>query len=825
MSVYRLLSFLFPVLLTALQAKASDEERSFIVINASDGLADNSAQVVKCNEAGRIIISTIGNLNFFDGKSFTHADTKAEIEYPLPLYLGHYHLYFDDSNHIWLKDKQKVTCLDLMTESYVNNPDSVIKATGFSGTVLDLFVDQYGSLWFVTEDGLYSSKYKRTYHVLRDRILQDVEMSGNTVYLFYDNGEVLGTDTLGNTVCRLKAYEGERVEKYAGSTVLQPFGDGFYQIRNGEGGGILLFFNLKENTFETVMEKECHLNNMTIDPKGEKIYVPSEYGYFVYNFATKEIQHVPDLLLSDGQRMMTDCNAMTFDHQGGLWIGTEKRGVLYARPHSMSIRAYPWGSALATKYGAMLYEAPGNTSISNYAGYRANCELTSDSRGWKWVGTRKGLFIEQPGNDTLHYTRANGLHNEVVHSIIEDQDHNMWVATSYGITFFLIRNGKIVFINNFTSDDNVPDESFENCKVMMLDDGTILMQAVEHVVAFHPKDLEDVNMPHVVTNMKPKLVRMLMNGNDVFVGKEYDGHVIVDRAMPRVEHINLKSDQNSISLTFSALNYYRPIQSIYRVRVKELGNEWQVYSSTSSSQVDNRGLLHYPMVNLEPGDYHVEVQASLFYDQWQEDLPDNQRFMWTIHVKEPWWRTTGLYVLLGAVLLALLIVNFYFYNKNTRMRVRRNSEEGDIIRKIQFFAERCDKYSKLPLTRVGEDWSGSSASDSEEKLSPEFISLMQKLMPFISSRHERKLNMRQLSKVGGVDIVKLYGIVSGNLYKNPREMARVIKLHKAAELLRTSDKSIEQIAVECNFYTPNYFIGSFFHEYKMTPQEYREQAS
>ena len=66
------------------------------------------------------------------------------------------------------------------------------------------------------------------------------------------------------------------------------------------------------------------------------------------------------------------------------------------------------------------------------------------------------------------------------------------------------------------------------------------------------------------------------------------------------------------------------------------------------------------MVNLKPGDYHVEVQASLFPDQWQEDLPDDQRFVWIVHVKEPWWRTTGLYVLLGAVLLALLIVNFFF---------------------------------------------------------------------------------------------------------------------------------------------------------------------
>lgn len=819
-----MLCFLLPVLLSALQARAFDEERSYVVINASDGLADNSAQVVKCMPTGRIIISTIGNLNFFDGKSFTHADTRTEYEYVLPLYLGHYHLYFDNDHHIWLKDKKKVTCMDLMQESYVSNPDSVIRQMGCEDPVLDLFVDQFGEVWFVTDKGLYSPKYRRVFQLLRNHILQDLEVADGMVYTFYDNGEVLATDTMGVNIYQMKAYDEEMESKYAGSSVLQPYGDGFFQIRNGDGGAILLFFNLKERTFDVVMKQDHHLNNMTLDPGGENLYIPSEYGYYIYYPSTKETEHVPELLLADGKTMGTDCNTMTFDHQGGLWIGTEKRGVLYARSHSLSIRAYPWENELALKYGAMLYENPGNTSISNYAGYRANCELPSDSRGWKWIGTRKGLFIEQPGKPAQHITRAEGLNNEVVHSIIEDQDHNMWVATSCGITFFLIEDGKIVFVNNFTSEDNVPNESFENCKVMMLDDGTILMQAVGHVIAFNPKDLKDVNIPHVVTNLKPKLVRMLMNGNDVIAGREYDGQVIVDRAMTRVEHINLKSDQNSISLTFSALNYYRPQQSYYRVRVKELGNEWKVYATNTSTMVDSRGLLHYPMPNLEPGDYHVEVQASLFPDMWEENLTDDQRSVWVIHVKEPWWRTTGLSVLLGAVLLALLIVNFFFYNKNTRMRDRRNIEEGDIIRKIHFFAGRCETFLSQPHTPLGDDLAGSAAADSNVKLTPEFIEVMQQLMPYVASHPERQLNMRELSAVAGVDIVKLYELMSGNLYKSPLEMARIIKLRKAAYLLRTTDLDIEQIALECKFYTPNYFIGNFFHEYKKTPQEYREQA-
>jgi AraC-like DNA-binding protein len=225
------------------------------------------------------------------------------------------------------------------------------------------------------------------------------------------------------------------------------------------------------------------------------------------------------------------------------------------------------------------------------------------------------------------------------------------------------------------------------------------------------------------------------------------------------------------------------------------------------------------MANLEPGDYHVEVQASMFPDVWDDDISDDQRFVWQIHVKQPWWRTTGLMMLLGLVLLVLLIINFYYYNRNTRMRDRRNTEEGDIIRKIRFFVERCDSYLNKPLAPVVADVSISSYE--VNPLSPEFIDVMMKLLPYVRSHQGRTLTMRNLCVEGNVDIVKLYDLMTGNLHKNPRELNRIIRLRKGAELLLTTDKTVEQIAIESGFYTPNYFIGNFFHEYKQTPMEYR----
>ena len=71
------------LLLCAVHAKADDIERKFTMYNASEGLSDNSAQSIICAKTGRLVISTIGHINFYDGKGFTAVNPANETEYEL----------------------------------------------------------------------------------------------------------------------------------------------------------------------------------------------------------------------------------------------------------------------------------------------------------------------------------------------------------------------------------------------------------------------------------------------------------------------------------------------------------------------------------------------------------------------------------------------------------------------------------------------------------------------------------------------------------------------------------------------------------------------
>ena len=76
--IYLILCLLQLLLLPAMAERSS---RLFEVYNASNGLADNSAQVIKCTRTGRIVTATMGQINFFDGQSFTFIDATEENVY------------------------------------------------------------------------------------------------------------------------------------------------------------------------------------------------------------------------------------------------------------------------------------------------------------------------------------------------------------------------------------------------------------------------------------------------------------------------------------------------------------------------------------------------------------------------------------------------------------------------------------------------------------------------------------------------------------------------------------------------------------------------
>lgn len=814
----RRLSLLLWFMACVLSVMAVSSRRVFQAYNASNGLADNSAQTIRCATSGRLVITTMGQINFFDGNRFSFIDPSKEDMYTLPSYSGNYHVYVDKYHHLWLKNTHTITCVDLLTEMFVSSIKDVFREFGITDEVKDFFVDADGIAYLLTNKGLYSVESKRYFKVREKWNLQDLETyQGKYLLLFYETGvvDILELST-GSTVNSCKAYNEEKAQIYNRSSVLYKDDYMFYQIRNGNKGAILQSFNVGKWEWKTLMETPYHLNNL--EKRGNLLYIPCEYGYWVVDVESGRAGQVDELRMMNGRMINTDVNALCFDRQGGLWIGTEKWGLLYSRPTNPPFIAYTWDQPEAMKYDAIM------ANISAYRTFKGKTvnALLKDSRGWIWVGTPSGLHLYKKESDNLPhvFNRRDGLLNNVIHSIVEDKLHNIWVGTSYGISCLKLGDdGHLIDVLSYNQYDNVPEESFVNGKALCLPDSTIVMQSLDHVVVFNPNRMATLHSS-MGFDLYPELVGLMVNGNRIRTGEELNGKVILDLALIRMKEFNFDYDQNSLSLTFSALNHFRPQQTYYRVRVKEMDNVWKIMTPyNSQGLVDRNGQFHLPLPSLKPGTYTIELQASMSIDDW-----DTEPREWVIHINEPWWRATGLFVLLGLVLLLLFLLNVYLYVRNANMRSHRISEEKNIIRRIKLFAEQCTHDINANMLAPQEDEVSGVGNNSTNYLSEEFIQTMLKLIDFVDERRISQLSMKMLSDKVGMDLLNFYTLINANVYKSPHELVKRVMMKRAEELLRTSGEDIADIAEKCRFSSPNYFIGTFFREYHMLPEEYRRKA-
>ena len=806
---HRLTFFLTALmLLCALHVKARNFEREFSVFNASDGLADNSAQCILCTKTGRMVITTIGHINFYDGKGFSHVDPKNETSYPLSNYQGHYHPYFDKYHHLWLKNKYSVTCVNLTTEDFIVNIDSVFVEFGVNDKVTDMFGDESGELWFLHGSMLYSTELQKDFPVMKTLNLQDLaKYEDKELLLFYENGEVVSYDLKTRQMLyRKQAYDASKVDAYERTSLVRSYNNCILQIRDGRKESVFLKFDVEKREWTTLMTLPYKMNNLVV--YDDVAYIPSEYGYWTYDMKTGEQIHYEELTLETGKKLLTDVNTIAFDRQGGMWLGTERCGLLYGKPFTPPFKVYDWSSPQAMEYYRLLERQP--PSPTEYNGENVNC-VFRDSRGWTWVGTRTGLKLyKKDGAPPVTYTTHDGLFNDVIHCIVESQSHHIWVGTSYGITCLFIDNNEVDFIGSFNQNDHVPNESFVNGRAMLLDDGTIIMQAIDHVLAFKP------SFHHYSSYSKmkfyPKLIGLMVNGTQIDVGTKLDGKQILQKAITRSYEIDVDYNHNSLSLLFSGLNFFRPLQTFYRYRVLELNPEWQVLSYfNSDGRIDSKGLFHLALLGLEPGEYHIEMQVSMYPDVWiQEPLT------WVVRVNEPWWRTTGVYISLGIIILVLLLINLLYFNRNWRLKLQRDAGEKEVVRQLRTLMVRCANSSRLE----------EKDSLAEENKSPEeeaFMRLLLRVIPYMKDRSSDVTlnNLCDVAHVGHDRFIQLFAKHYSQLASRPQELTRRLRLHQAKYLLRTTDKSIEDIAEECHFASPNGFVSSFYRQYKKKPLEFR----
>ena len=404
--------------------------------------------------------------------------------------------------------------------------------------------------------------------------------------------------------------------------------------------------------------------------------------------------------------------AIQEDGKGTLWVGTDN-GLNRFQPDSQSFQRYRSDSdnpnslsseviyALYTDSKGQLWIAtldggvnrydPETDSFINYRHDRNNptslvsdsvLAIIEDSKGRIWVGTLGGGLdlLDQETGTFSHHTTAQGLPNNVIHGIVEDDEGCLWLSTNNGLARFEPETGEI---RNYSVGDGLLTNEFSAKAYHRTQRGELAFGSLLGLTLFTSDSLEDnpVTPPVYITDFK-------VLGKSVTPGPQS----VLSRQIEVTTALELSHRDSVISFEFAALDFVAPQNNQYAYLLEGFDQGWQFVNASQRSAT---------YTNLDAGEYTFRVRASNSDGVW-----NNQGQNIQMTVLPPPWRSWWAYSLYALLVMALFIIERRRATQRIEFRAQVDLErlETEKLKEVdhlksKFFANISHEF-RTPLTLI-----------------------------------------------------------------------------------------------------------------------------
>ncbi len=579
---------------------------------------------------------------------------------------------------------------DLITKTFTNYesiPDD--PTTLGNGVVYGLSQDEDGTLWVATDGSLnrmdpVTGIFRRIKQIQGD---ENSLASNIIVKVYFDNQNrmMVGTRFGGVNIYDKEkyAFQHYRFNSYDANclnnnnvTALTEDQDGSFWI--GTDGGGLNYYDRKTNKFSSYPEASSNPKVLAVEKDDDGGVWTGTWagGLSYYHPKTKEIRRYVEN--QSNPRGLNDVSIFDIlkDHTGTIWIGTFGSGMLKYSPQTNDFTRYPHNDEDPNSYaGSVLVKLwedsygkiwvateqkgidefdPLTGKFTHHPGGTDNGQLSSnsvfsfyeDSKRRLWVGTTgSGLnMLDRETKKFTTYRQKDGLPNDGIMGILEDNQGNIWVSTNKGISRF---NPETKVFKNFTESDGLQGDQFNRWSYEKLSTGELIFGGTNGFNMFRPENVKsNSKIPPVY------IIDFKIFNKPVPIGE----NEVLTKNIIYTDEIVLHYWQNVFSFEFAALNYRQTEKNKYKYIMEGFQDEW----------IESGEERKITYTNLSPGEYTFHVKASNNDGLWNE-----QGRSIKITIVSPFWKTWWFYTAC-VVALASGVAGYVNYQKK---KSKRQAEE------------------------------------------------------------------------------------------------------------------------------------------------------
>ncbi len=577
----------------------------------------------------------------------------------------------DRNGDLWLASYEGLQRFKPSESSFTHYTHSRFEPSSLiSDTILSLYIDRSETLWVGTNEGLdrFNSKTERFIHYKNDP--SDPTSLNNDIVLsiYEDRGGVLWIGTFGGGLNKFNKgqskfayyhHEPSNPNSLSANHIFPIYADSSGHIWIGTYGGGLNRFNpnlglfthyrnepenpnslpsneiysvyvdktgtLWVGTTEALSRRNpssvnfTHYTNDPTDPESlaggpvqaifqdskDLLWIGTANGLDLLDRSTGKFTHYQNNLTKPDTISSNNITSIYEDRDGVLWVGTFDNGL----------NRFNHETGTFVRYQRNREDSQSLSDNSVTAIYQ-------DKKNNLWIATAGGGLnrYRRETNTFQHYTEKDGLPNNVIYGILEDDFGQLWLSTNFGLSRF---NPQEETFRNYTVSDGLQSNEFNIGAYAKGIDGKMYFGGINGLNAFFPSEVKDN------TYAPPVILTAFTPGGQP------------DPELPQAEvlnHVIVGWPNNNFAFEIAALSFAEPGRNQYAYKLEDFDKDWNYIGTSREGRY----------TNLSGGTYTLRFMGTNNDGIWNESAQPVQ-----ITVIPPFWQTWTFRILITLAIISL----------------------------------------------------------------------------------------------------------------------------------------------------------------------------